>query len=367
MESNDSAVINQKISEWRGKQLYLYGAGNMGSIAFKLLTHFGLNIVAYITSDGGGTCNGLPVLSADCLDAQSAENAVIILTLNKSYHQEIKHRLIGYGFSDIDDSFVEVQVSFFREIYRNYFSKAGIDLTHSVMEYGNFRMLNPYYGNTIPDAFFLECGDILLPHLFHDHDWLTEGAYELDHVEICPNDIVIDCGANIGLFSCVAASVGATVYAFEPSTEQLGEILKMHSALYNGNIIHIPLALADKPGKCMFNISNISEGSSFLDGANNTQKVIVKQIPVETTSLDMWVAQNSIKRVDFIKADIEGAERLMLMGAQKTLQKFSPKLSICTYHKPDDPKVLEALIRQANSKYTIIHRDKKLYAWNEYK
>ena len=80
----------------------------------------------------------------------------------------------------------------------------------------------------------------------------------------------------------------------------------------------------------------------------------------------LWPSHGSphdgLERVDFIKADIEGAERLMLKGAQETLRRFAPKLSICTYHLPDDKEVLEALIKQANPHYVIEHRWQKLYA-----
>ena len=75
------------------------------------------------------------------------------------------------------------------------------------------------------------------------------------------------------------------------------------------------------------------------------------------------VHQNHLPKVDFIKADIEGAERYMLMGAQKVLREFAPKIAICTYHKPDDPRVLRKLIMQANPNYIIEEKWKKMYAY----
>ena len=84
---------------------------------------------------------------------------------------------------------------------------------------------------------------------------------------------------------------------------------------------------------------------------------------IHCVKLDQWVNENQITQIDFIKADIEGAERYMLSGATEVLRKFAPKLSICTYHLPDDPQVLEKIIIKANPKYKVIHTVKKLYAY----
>ena len=61
---------------------------------------------------------------------------------------------------------------------------------------------------------------------------------------------------------------------------------------------------------------------------------------VNVTTIDEFVKSNNIEKVDFIKADIEGAERDMLRGATEVLKKFAPKLAICIYHLPDDKEVL---------------------------
>ncbi|GHV33865.1 hypothetical protein FACS1894187_03280 [Synergistales bacterium] len=66
--------------------------------------------------------------------------------------------------------------------------------------------------------------------------------------------------------------------------------------------------------------------------------------------------------MDFIKADIEGYERYMLKGAAKTLKKFAPKLALCTYHLPDDPEVMEKIIKEANPAYNVIQKRTKLFA-----
>jgi hypothetical protein len=69
-----------------------------------------------------------------------------------------------------------------------------------------------------------------------------------------------------------------------------------------------------------------------------------------------------LSQVDFIKSDIEGYERNLLLGAKNTLKKFAPKLAICTYHLPDDPQVLESIIKDANPDYKVVHLRHKLFA-----
>ncbi|MDR1741232.1 MAG: hypothetical protein LBR38_05220 [Synergistaceae bacterium] len=39
-----------------------------------------------------------------------------------------------------------------------------------------------------------------------------------------------------------------------------------------------------------------------------------------------------------------------------------PRLAICTYHLPDDPHVLEGLIRESNPRYNVVHKGGKLFA-----
>jgi FkbM family methyltransferase len=107
-------------------------------------------------------------------------------------------------------------------------------------------------------------------------------------------------------------------------------------------------------------ISNTKGGSNSIvfDHKEKTEKISV-------TTLDQFVEENKLNRVDFIKADIEGAERNMLQGATKTLQKHAPKLAICTYHILDDPQVLENIIKTANPNYKIVQLRHKLVAMVE--
>ena len=187
---------------------------------------------------------------------------------------------------------------------------------------------------------------------------LPEGPYsyinENFRVHVESGDYVIDAGAWIGDFSALASYYGAKVYAFEPSSHNF-KYLEETSKL-NPNIITVPMGLGS--GKeTMF-----VEQGKFGSVSNNLVKEAVSEEKIEITSLDDFVRINDIRKIDFIKSDIEGAEREMLKGATYVLRNFAPKLAICTYHLPDDPEVIKDIILNANPSYTIIQKRMKLYA-----
>jgi FkbM family methyltransferase len=191
---------------------------------------------------------------------------------------------------------------------------------------------------------------------------IPEGPYEIKNVTIEPGDIVFDLGACVGEFSALAAYRGANVIAFEPINWIIQSYLQQTVSLNEhlpGHIGIARFAVSDHVGKELFEVSYCNMGENKM--AKGKPAKPLEEVDVIT--MDEYVKQNDIDKVSFIKADIEGAERYMLKGATETLRKFGPKLAICTYHLPDDPEVLEEIIRKANPGYRIEHRYSKLYAY----
>jgi FkbM family methyltransferase len=177
-------------------------------------------------------------------------------------------------------------------------------------------------------------------------------------VTVHKGDIVIDAGAWIGDFSAYASVKGAFTYAFEPAQKSFA-VLQQTAGL-NERIIPVEKGLSDKNGKLHFYLAGGSGMSDSLVLRDDVPCSTVETVAV--TTLDDFVFENNLPRVDFIKADIEGAERDMLKGAQHVLKTFAPRLALCTYHLPDDPEVMARLIKEANPDYRIVQREKKLYA-----
>lgn len=190
--------------------------------------------------------------------------------------------------------------------------------------------------------------------------WTGEGPYcykdgKFD-VTLHAGDTVIDAGAWIGDFSAYAASKGAFTYAFEPTSETFAW-LERTADLNDRRIEPIPMGLGNhiEMKRISINPTNSGNNSFLRDGDESAE-------PVGITTLDRFVEERGLKRVDFIKSDIEGYERNLLLGARETLKKFAPKLAICTYHLPDDPVVLAQIIKEANPDYTIVQLRSKLFA-----
>ena len=219
----------------------------------------------------------------------------------------------------------------------------------------------------------IEIQDLIIPYMYDDkkiiHGTAVEGPYELNEVYLEKGDVVVDAGSNMGVFSAIASVKGCQAIAFEPMPENINNYLNK-TAEWNKNITVAPYALSDNTGTLKF--ANYEGGITMghRTDVNGNPLTNVKadmqikdEIEVPCITLDDYISKNNINKIDFIKADIEGSERYLLKGAKNVLKEFAPKISICTYHLKDDPKVLRDLIWDANPNYCIFEKYKKMYAY----
>ena len=59
---------------------------------------------------------------------------------------------------------------------------------------------------------------------------------------------------------------------------------------------------------------------------------------------------------DFIKFDVEGAEREALIGCRESISRYTPELQVALYHRSEDIFALPLLIRSMNRGYTFYMR-----------
>jgi FkbM family methyltransferase len=132
----------------------------------------------------------------------------------------------------------------------------------------------------------------------------------------------VDIGANIGYYSMILASlVGetGTVWAFEPNSENCRLILLSKEENHFSQLLLHPLALTKEGGYVYFSPFIGSNGGllpSVKDTLLNPNCTIVPCAALDTIIPD--------GQVDFIKADVEGAEYLTLKGAERILRRCRP-------------------------------------------
>ncbi|MBR3746044.1 MAG: FkbM family methyltransferase, partial [Selenomonadaceae bacterium] len=77
---------------------------------------------------------------------------------------------------------------------------------------------------------------------------------------------------------------------------------------------------------------------------------------VKITTLDAYVREKNLRRVDFIKLDVEGAELDVLRGAVTTIARFKPILALSAYHKWDDFFTLMNFVKSIRPDYEFALR-----------
>jgi FkbM family methyltransferase len=166
-------------------------------------------------------------------------------------------------------------------------------------------------------------------------------------------DVVLDCGANVGVFTRLALNDGAgKVVAIEPVPSNIESLRRTFKAeIEQGRVVVYPKGVWDKDDFLeMMEDPGNSAADSFVIEQKGAKKTGLK-LPL--TTIDKMVAELGLDEVHFIKMDIEGAEENALHGAKETIAKHKPRMALSTYHRPQDPKALPAAVAAARPGYQV--------------
>lgn len=197
--------------------------------------------------------------------------------------------------------------------------------------------------------------------VYHPLSHFESNYFNAKDINIKPNDVVFDCGAHIGLFTIGASKKAykGKIFAFEPFQENAELLLTNVNQNNLKNVTLIQKAVCDVEKRLIIHFNAATPSSSGIYNKPITEDPRV----IQGTTIDQVYREHNLESIDFIKMDIEGMERDALKGATEVISKFKPRLSICTYHLPDDPVVLPKIIRGIRSDYTIKMKARKLYAY----
>ncbi len=144
---------------------------------------------------------------------------------------------------------------------------------------------------------------------------------------------VIDVGANIGIYSLLASKkIGSEgkVYAFEPSDwahSRLVENLKLNCFK---NVEVIKKVISDRNGTATF---FICDDDAYNSLSFKPMKEVQRTENISMTTLDRFCEQRNVNNIDLLKIDTEGADYLVLKGAQKLLCSDNPPIIFCEYNR----------------------------------
>lgn len=166
-------------------------------------------------------------------------------------------------------------------------------------------------------------------HLNDYNDWLLFFGINNQHKEniyakIKDGDLVLDVGVNIGevLLNIAKVNPNGEIHGFEPAKSTFEKLNKNISLNPYSNINIHQIALSDKIETVYYEVKEGHSGGTMM----SKEKKDKLNHFLEALTLDEFVSRNSIKKIDFIKVDIEGFEMNFLKGAEKTLQSFRPSI-----------------------------------------
>lgn len=216
--------------------------------------------------------------------------------------------------------------------------KEGLKHSHMYPLYTRiFKLLGRLAG---PDFYEIEGGPLRGHVIYVDPETIRAyllGNYEPDvtkGIQDCcrPGMIVMDVGAHIGYFTILMGqSVGVygRCISFEPLSENFESICLSVSKNRLRNICVEQMALGGQLGKTKFKINDnrtMGRLGHLVPHQDEVSFSRFEDVPIST--LDGYVSEHQVDKIDFIKLDIEGGEWDFVKGAKSTISKNRPVILV---------------------------------------
>jgi len=151
--------------------------------------------------------------------------------------------------------------------------------------------------------------------------------------ELDPEMTILDIGANIGYYVLLESSVlnqNGSLYAIEPVPSTYGILQKNIALNQLSNVTTYQYAVGSAPGEAMIEVtekrnwSHIAHSNLSAKRANLISDATYQSVPVPMTTVDLFVQEQQIENVNFIRMDVEGFETEIIKGAIHTLTNHRP-------------------------------------------
>jgi FkbM family methyltransferase len=227
------------------------------------------------------------------------------------------------------------------------------------------------YINTYPSIKQIDVQNILKSYKYDNKErgvslpifeiFLNE-EYKNKDVEVNEDDIVLDIGGNIGIFTLYSLYKRAKeVHVFEPGKKQYNAIIDNLSDTFKNLKIN-NVAVSKQTGIISFYENDASTTSSTVFNNNS------KTFPVPSITIEDYFKKQNLNKIDFLKIDCEGGEYEIIENISETFLKKKINKICLEYHifNTSDNILLQNLIKKLDKcEFNIQKKGNMIYAKNK--
>ena len=223
--------------------------------------------------------------------------------LKEEYSKKLFEKIVRYRY----------MLAFYPNSFIDNKQKINLSIKYgslNIFHWGLKRILFYFQKSKYPN----EIENFLLFYIFGLKQYNVKNIFEVKE-----DATIFDIGAwkgDTAYFFSKKCSNKARIYAFEPDDYAFQILEKIKEKYKLNNIITKNILF-----------SNAEKEIDFVSMIENTPTIKKNAI-----TIDKFVEENNIEKIDYIKMDVEGAEKNILEGAIKTIKKFKPSLAIAIYH-----------------------------------
>ncbi|TXJ10968.1 FkbM family methyltransferase [Brachyspira aalborgi] len=223
--------------------------------------------------------------------------------LKEEYSKKLFEKIVRYRY----------MLAFYPNSFIDNKQKINLSIKYgslNIFHWGLKRILFYFQKSKYPN----EIENFLLFYIFGLKQYDVKNIFEVKEYAT-----IFDIGAwkgDTAYFFSKKCSNKARIYAFEPDDYAFQILEKIKEKYKLNNIITKNILL-----------SNAEKEIDFISMIENTPTIKKNAI-----TIDKFVEENNIEKIDYVKMDVEGAERNILEGSIKTIKKFKPFLAIAIYH-----------------------------------
>lgn len=330
------------------RPIVIYGMGNGADKLLARLNAYGIAYADFFASDGfvrGHAFHGKRVLSFSEI-CQKYTDFVILLSF-ASARREVLDLLYGMserhpflmpdlpvaGEQTFDAAFYETYHHDFDFVMNMWADKTSAEVYSSVLHYklsGDISFLRHCHQDKKEQYALFSCADV--------HHAIDVGAYRGDTLKEMAD-----------FFPSLKSAI-----AIEPDQKSFQK-LEAFAQIFSFDVQPIRAAAWSHNGNTVFHESG--NRNSSLVGASYEHV----DASVQLLSLD---SLTDATRIDYIKYDVEGAEREALLGSASTIRRDRPILAVSLYHRSEDLFALPLLLRERCTDYSFyLRRTECLPAW----